>query len=89
MLAGPALGMPVALLWVNLLTHGVPGVALGAEPAESDALRRSPRSPQQSVLGDGLVRSVCDGGARPHPAPGSGRPRRRRNTRVMRATPYS
>ncbi|GID91548.1 cation-translocating P-type ATPase [Amorphoplanes digitatis] len=67
MLGGPLLGMPLALLpgqllWINLLTHGVPGVALGAEPAEADVLDRRPRSPQESVLGDGLLRSVLAGG---------------------------
>jgi Ca2+-transporting ATPase len=67
MLAGPFLGMPLPLLpgqllWVNLLTHGIPGVALGAEPAEAGVLRRRPRSPQESVLGDGLLRSVLIGG---------------------------
>ncbi|MFI7602386.1 cation-translocating P-type ATPase [Actinoplanes sp. NPDC049681] len=67
MLAGPLLGMPLALLpgqllWINLLTHGVPGVALGAEPAEQGVLRRGPRSPQESVLGDGLLASVLAGG---------------------------
>ena len=67
MLAGPLLGMPLALLpgqllWINLLTHGVPGVALGAEPAEADVLDRPPRSPQESVLGDGLLASVLGGG---------------------------
>ncbi|MCO8277938.1 cation-transporting P-type ATPase [Actinoplanes sp. TRM 88003] len=68
MLAGPLLGLPLPLtpgqlLWINLLTHGIPGVALGAEPAESGVLRRRPRSPQESVLGDGLLRSVLAGGA--------------------------
>jgi Ca2+-transporting ATPase len=67
MLAGPLLGMPLALLpaqllWVNLLTHGVPGVALGAEPAERDVLSRPPRSPQESVLGGGLLAGVLAGG---------------------------
>jgi P-type Ca2+ transporter type 2C len=67
MLAGPVLGMPLALLpgqllWINLLTHGIPGVALGAEPAEAGVLRRRPRSPQESVLGDGLLTSVLLGG---------------------------
>jgi Ca2+-transporting ATPase len=67
MLAGPLLGMPLALLpaqllWINLLTHGVPGVALGAEPADADVLRRPPRSPQESVLGAGLLRDILVGG---------------------------
>jgi Ca2+-transporting ATPase len=59
MLAGPLLGMPLPLLpaqilWVNLVTHGVPGVALGAEPVEPDAMSRPPRPPAESVLGNGL-----------------------------------
>ncbi|MGV9374102.1 cation-translocating P-type ATPase [Micromonospora tulbaghiae] len=63
MLLGPLFGLPVPLLpaqilWINLLTHGVPGVALGAEPAEPGTLRRPPRSPQESVLGGGLGRDV-------------------------------
>ncbi|RZU53534.1 Ca2+-transporting ATPase [Krasilnikovia cinnamomea] len=67
MLFGPFLGLPVPLLpaqilWVNLLTHGLPGVALGAEPASPDVLKRPPRSPQESVLGDGLLRDVLLGG---------------------------
>ncbi|GAB1646298.1 cation-translocating P-type ATPase [Krasilnikovia sp. MM14-A1259] len=67
MLFGPFLGLPVPLLpaqilWVNLLTHGLPGVALGAEPADPDVLKRPPRSPQESVLGDGLLRDVLLGG---------------------------
>ncbi|ATO12546.1 ATPase [Micromonospora sp. WMMA2032] len=68
MLLGPLLGLPVPLLpaqilWINLLTHGVPGVALGAEPAEPGTLRRHPRSPQESVLGGGLGRDVLVTGA--------------------------
>ncbi|SNY71131.1 cation-translocating P-type ATPase [Paractinoplanes atraurantiacus] len=67
MLAGPLLGMPLALLpgqllWINLLTHGIPGVALGAEPADAGVSDRPPRSPQQSVLGDGLLAGVILGG---------------------------
>ncbi|HEY6740036.1 MAG TPA: HAD-IC family P-type ATPase, partial [Actinopolymorphaceae bacterium] len=63
MLVGPFLGyavplLPSQILWVNLLTHGVPGVAMGAEPAEADAMRRPPRSPRESVLGGGLWRQV-------------------------------
>jgi Ca2+-transporting ATPase len=63
MLVGPFLGLaipllPAQILWVNLLTHGLPGVALGAEPAGPDAMRRPPRSPQESVLGSGLSRAI-------------------------------
>ncbi|WP_431977756.1 cation-translocating P-type ATPase [Micromonospora haikouensis] len=68
MLLGPLCGLavpllPAQILWVNLLTHGVPGVALGAEPAEPGTLRRAPRSPQESVLGAGLGRDVLLTGA--------------------------
>jgi len=59
MLAGPFVGLPLVLLpaqilWVNLLTHGLPGVALGSEPADPGAMRRPPRPPAESVLGAGL-----------------------------------
>jgi len=53
MLAGPFLGLPLPLqpaqiLWVNLLTHGPPGVALGSEPADPGIMRRPPRPPKAS-----------------------------------------
>lgn len=63
MLVGPLAGLAVPLLaaqilWVNLLTHGVTGVAMGAEPAAADLMHRPPRSPDQSVLAGGLLRRV-------------------------------
>jgi len=60
MLLAPLIGLSTAsllpgqILWINLLTHGLPGVAMGAEPAEPNTLRRPPRPPSQRVLGDGL-----------------------------------
>jgi P-type Ca2+ transporter type 2C len=64
MLAGPFLGLgvtllPAQILWINLLTHGVPGVALGVEPAESDVLTRPPRRPNEGVLSGGLLGQVA------------------------------
>ena len=55
MLLGPFLGLPLPLLpgqilWVNLVTHGLPGVAIGSEVAEPDVLRRPPRSPREGLL---------------------------------------
>ena len=63
MLAGSALGMPVPLLpaqilWINLMTHGLPGVALGAEPVAPSIMTRPPRPPDESILGAGLWQSV-------------------------------
>jgi Ca2+-transporting ATPase len=63
MLLGPFLGLVVPLiaaqiLWINLLTHGITGVAIGAEPVAPDAMTRPPRPPAQSVLGDGLWQRV-------------------------------
>jgi P-type Ca2+ transporter type 2C len=63
MLVGPFLGMPLPLLpaqilWINLLTHGLTGVALGAEPADKGVMRRPPRPPAESVLGAGLWKRI-------------------------------
>jgi P-type Ca2+ transporter type 2C len=59
MLVGPFVGLTLPLraaqiLWINLVTHGLTGVALGAEPAEPGSMQRPPRPPGESVLGDGL-----------------------------------
>ncbi|MCK6425435.1 MAG: cation-translocating P-type ATPase [Burkholderiaceae bacterium] len=55
----PVLGMPMALLpihilWINLVTDGLPGLALAAEPAEPGVMRRPPRAPQESLFAQGL-----------------------------------
>jgi Ca2+-transporting ATPase len=63
MLIGPFVALPLTLLpaqilWVNLLTHGLPGVALGSEPVAPDVMRRPPRPPAESVLGAGLWQRI-------------------------------
>jgi Ca2+-transporting ATPase len=55
MVLGPFLGLalpllPAQILWVNLVTHGLPGVAIGSEAAEPDVLRRPPRPPREGIL---------------------------------------
>jgi Ca2+-transporting ATPase len=55
----PFLGLPIPLLpaqilWINLVTDGLPGLALAAEPAERDVMRRPPRPPGESVFAGGL-----------------------------------
>jgi len=59
MFLAPFLGMPLPLLplqilWVNLVTDGLPGLALGLEPVERDAMRRPPYSPRESIFSRGL-----------------------------------
>jgi Ca2+-transporting ATPase len=47
----------IQILWVNLVTDGLPALALGMEPPERDVMRRPPRPPRQRVidLWSGLV----------------------------------
>jgi Ca2+-transporting ATPase len=67
MLLGPFLGLalpllPAQVLWVNLLTHGPVGVAMGGEPAAPDVLRRPPRNPAAGVLDRSLVVQLVGNG---------------------------
>ncbi|MET0765994.1 MAG: cation-transporting P-type ATPase [Blastococcus sp.] len=64
MLVGPFLGLalpllPAQVLWVNLLTHGPVGVAMGSEPAAPDVLHRPPRKPSAGVFDRPLVLQVA------------------------------
>jgi Ca2+-transporting ATPase len=46
--------LPVHILWINLVTDGLPGLALAAEPADRRIMRRPPRHPNESVFAHGL-----------------------------------
>ncbi|GIE90947.1 cation-translocating P-type ATPase [Actinoplanes regularis] len=68
MLAGPFVGLalpllPAQILWINLVTHGVPGLAMGSEPADPTAMHRPPRPPAETVLGAGLWQRILRVGA--------------------------
>ncbi|MBC7264209.1 MAG: cation-translocating P-type ATPase [Chloroflexi bacterium] len=63
MLLAPFLGMPLPLLplqilWINLVTDGLPGLALTVEPAERDTMRRPPYHPQENIFGRGMGRHI-------------------------------
>ncbi len=53
-LALPVPLLPVQILWINLVTDGLPAIALGLEPVERGAMRRPPRSPTESIFARGL-----------------------------------
>ena len=44
---------PVHLLWINMVTDTLPGLALGMERAEGDLMKRKPRAKQESIFAHG------------------------------------
>jgi Ca2+-transporting ATPase len=63
MLLAPFLGLPIPLLpihilWINLVTDGLPGLALASEPAERDAMRRPPRPPEQRIFTVAMLQRI-------------------------------
>ncbi len=59
MLIGPFIGFPLPLtplqiLWVNLVTDGLPGLALTVEPVEPGTMKRKPHAPSESIFARGL-----------------------------------
>lgn len=59
MLLAPFLGLPLPLvplqiLWINLVTDGLPGLALSVEASEKDIMRRPPFAPNESIFSRGI-----------------------------------
>ena len=50
--------IPVQILWVNLVTDGLPALALGVEPTEGDLMKRPPRDSKAGILNAGMVFSM-------------------------------
>jgi magnesium-transporting ATPase (P-type) len=50
--------LPVQLLWLNLVTNGIQGVALAFEPGEGDALTRKPRPPSEPIFNRLMVERI-------------------------------
>ena len=55
----PFLGLPIPLLpihilWINLVTDGLPGLTLAVEPEERGIMQRPPRPPRESLFAHGM-----------------------------------
>jgi len=46
--------LPLQILWINIVTDGLPALALGVGPAEEAVMRRPPRDPRENMLADML-----------------------------------
>ncbi|WP_147532017.1 calcium-translocating P-type ATPase, SERCA-type [Bacillus marasmi] len=54
--------VPIQILWVNLVTDGLPAMALGLDQPEGDVMKRKPRSPREGVFARGLGWKVISRG---------------------------
>jgi len=62
LLALPLPLVPIQILWVNLVTDGLPAMALGLDQPEENVMKRGPRSPNEGVFSRGLGWKVVSRG---------------------------
>ncbi|BFU88842.1 MAG: Calcium-transporting ATPase [Nitrospira sp.] len=50
--------LPIQILWMNLVTDGIPALALAVDPKAPDLMNRSPRRPDDRLLDRGRLLSI-------------------------------
>ena len=58
LLGWPAPLLPVQLLWINLVTDGLPALALSLEPPEPGVMRRRPRPAREAILAGSMLAQI-------------------------------
>ena len=59
----PVVLLPIHILLINLVTDGLPAIALGLEPAEKDVMKRPPRRASDGIFSGGLLTTILFRGA--------------------------
>jgi Ca2+-transporting ATPase len=54
--------IPIQILWMNLVTDGLPAIALGVDPLDPEAMSRKPRRPREGVFSEGLGLKIASQG---------------------------
>ncbi len=54
--------LPIQILWVNLVTDGLPAMALGVDPPEPGIMSRPPRAPEESIFAGRLGMKILGRG---------------------------
>lgn len=54
----PVILLPIHILLVNLVTDGLPAIALGLEPGEKSCMKRRPRRANESIFSNGLLGTI-------------------------------
>ncbi len=54
--------VPIQILWMNLVTDGLPAIALGVDPLDPKAMTRKPRDPRENIFGEGLGLKIASQG---------------------------
>lgn len=53
---------PIQILWMNLMTDGLPAMALAADPTDPNTMQRAPRNPKEGIFSRGLgLKMAADG----------------------------
>lgn len=50
--------LPIHLLWINLVTDGLPALCLATDPIDPDVMKRKPRAPSERLMNSSFLRAM-------------------------------